>query len=127
MGKVRGKSIKRAARSVIELYFSRINKDFENNLSVVRDVTVTQNKKVRNQIAGFTTHLYKRIQNGVVKGIYIKSHEQEKERKESFIPKEGVLDCETTMVDSVTYAMIKKYEIEGNYVVAGSERAVRSE
>lgn len=127
MGKVRGKPIKRAARSVIELYFSRVNKDFENNLSVVRDVTLTQNKKIRNQIAGYTTHLYKRIQNGVVKGIYIKSHEQEKERKESFIPKEGVLDADKIMVDAVTYAMIKKYDIEGNYVVAGSERTEKTE
>lgn len=123
MGKVRGKSVKRAARSVVELYFSRVNKDFENNLSVVRDVTLTQNKKIRNQIAGYTTHLYKRIQNGVVKGIYIKSHEQEKERKESFIPKVGILDAEKVMVDTTTYSMIKKYDIEGNYVTVGSERA----
>merc|ERR1711911_85853 len=84
MGKVREKSIKRASRSIIEMYSSRINKDFENNLSVVRDVTITQNKKIRNQIAGYTTHLYKRIRKGVVKGIYIKSYEEEKERRESY-------------------------------------------
>lgn len=123
MGKVRGKSVKRAARSIIELYFSRINRDFENNLSVVRDVTITQNKKIRNQIAGYATHLYNRIQKGVVKGIYIKSYEQEKERKESLIPKVGVLDSEKVMVDPVTYSMIKRYNIQGNYVVFGSEQA----
>lgn len=117
MGKVRGKSVKRAARSVIELYFSRINKDFENNLAVVRDVTLTQNKKIRNQIAGYATHLYKRIQKGVVKGIYIKSHEEEKERKESFIPKVGILDVEKLDVDPTTYSMIQKYCIEGNFNV----------
>merc|ERR1711911_138347 len=108
-----GKSIKRASRSIIEMYSSRINKDFENNLSVVRDVTITQNKKIRNQIAGYTTHLYKRIRKGVVKGIYIKSYEEEKERRESLIPKVGVLDCEKVMVDSVTHSMIKKYDIKG--------------
>lgn len=115
MGKVRGKSVKRASRSIVELYFSRVNRDFENNLSVVRDVTITQNKKIRNQVAGYVTHLYKRIQKGVVKGIYIKSHEQEKERKESFIPKVGVLDVEKVTVDPVTFAMIKKYQIQGNF------------
>lgn len=121
MGKIRGRTIKRASRSVIEKYFSRINTDFENNLSVVRDTTVTQNKKIRNQLAGYITHLYKRIQKGDVKGIYIKSHEQEKERKESFIPKVGILDVEKIAVDSVTHAMIKKYDIQGNYIVLGSE------
>lgn len=121
MGKIRGRSIKRAARSVVERYFSRINTDFENNLSVVKDTTVTQNKKVRNQLAGYITHLYKRIQRGDVKGVYIKSHEQEKERKESFIPKVGILDAEKFVVDPVTFAMIKKYDIQGNYVVARSD------
>lgn len=121
MGKVRGRSIKRAARQVVEKYFSRINTDFENNLSVVMDATVTQSKKVRNQLAGYVTHLYKLIQRGSCKGVYIKSHEQEKERKESFIPKVGLLDAEKFVVDSVTFAMIKKYEIQGNFVLANSE------
>lgn len=115
MGKVRGKSVKRAARSVIEQYFSRVNRDFENNLSVVRDVTITQNKKTRNQIAGYVTHLYTRIQKGIVKGIYIKSHEVEKERKESFIPKVGVMDVEKVLVDPITHSMIRRYKISGNY------------
>lgn len=120
MGRIRGKSIKRASKQVLEKYFCRINVDFENNLSVVRDVTITQSKKVRNQIAGYVTHLYKRVQKGAVKGVYIKSHEQEKERKESFIPKEGVLDVEKIMVDPVTNAMITQYGLAGNYAVAGS-------
>ncbi|ELA41386.1 uncharacterized protein VICG_01627 [Vittaforma corneae ATCC 50505] len=123
MGKVRGKSVKRASRSIIEMYFSRVNKDFENNLSVVRDVTITQNKRIRNQIAGYVTRLYNRIQKGVVKGIYIKSHEAEKEMKERFIPKVGVLDVEKVMVDPVTFSMIKKYQIQGNYASVGSERS----
>lgn len=118
MGKVRGRSIKRAARQVVEKYFSRINADFENNLSIVKDATVTQNKKIRNQLAGYITHLYKCIQRGTCKGVYIKSHEQEKERKESFIPKVGILDAEKFIVDSVTYDMIKSYNVEGNYVLA---------
>ncbi len=124
MGKVRGKSVKRASRSIIELYFSRVNKDFENNLSVVRDVTITKNKKIRNQIAGYVTRLYNRIQKGIVKGIYIKSHEVEKERKESFIPKVGVMDVEKVMVDPITYSMIKKYHVNGAYTaIGGSDRS----
>lgn len=123
MGKVRGKSIKRAARTVVELYFSRLNKDFENNLSVVRDVIITPNRKTRNQIAGYATHIYKRVKNGDVKGIYIRSHEQEKEKRENLIPRVGVMDSEKIMVDPVTNSMIKRYNIQGNYVVFGSEHS----
>lgn len=123
MGKVRGKSVKRASRSIVELYFSRVNNDFENNLSVVRDVSSTQNKKIRNQIAGYATYLYKRIQTGVVKGVYIKSYEAEKERKESLIPKVGVLDIEKVLVDKMTNGMIRKYNIPGNYVVSEADQS----
>lgn len=118
MGKIRGRSIKRAARSVVEKYFSRINADFENNLTVVMDTTITQNKKIRNQLAGYITHLYKLIQNGNSKGLYIKSHEEEKERKESFIPQVGILDKDKFEVDKVTYEMLENYEINGNWVLS---------
>ncbi|KAL6121422.1 SSU ribosomal protein S17E [Nucleospora cyclopteri] len=121
MGKIRGKSIKNAAKLVVERHFSRISNDFENNLSVVKDVTVTQNKKTRNQLAGYITHLYKRIQKGVVKGINIKAHEEEKEKRESFIPKVGVMDAEKVVVDRMTLKMIEEYGIEGNYVTAEAD------
>lgn len=116
MGKIRGRAIKSAARQVIEGYFSRINNDFENNLAVVKDVTLTQNKKTRNTLAGYITHLYKRIQKGDVKGVQIKAHEEEKERREAFIPKVGVMDAEAIPVDPTTKRMIEEYNIEGNYV-----------
>lgn len=117
MGKIRGRAIKSAARTVMETYFSRTSNDFVNNLALVKDITVTQNKKTRNVLAGYITHLYKRIHKGDVKGIHIKAHEEEKERKEAFIPKVGVLDEEKITVDAVSKKMIEEYQIEGNYVV----------
>merc|ERR1711973_153461 len=116
MGKIRGRAIKSAAKQVVEGYFSRINNDFENNLAVVKDVTITQNKKTRNTLAGYITHLFKRIQVGDVKGIHIKAHEEEKERKEAFIPKVGVMDVDKVQVDAVSLKMIEEYGIAGNYI-----------
>ncbi|ORD95058.1 SSU ribosomal protein S17E [Enterospora canceri] len=118
MGKIRGRAIKNAAKSVVEKYFSRCSVDFENNLALVKDVTVTQNKKTRNCVAGYITHLIKRIQKGEVKNVHIKAHEEEKERKESFIPSEGVMDVDKMDVDPITLRMLQDYGIMGNYVAA---------
>ncbi|KAM0676989.1 hypothetical protein BDAP_002460 [Binucleata daphniae] len=76
---------------------------------------------MKNKVAGYVTVLMKRIQNGYVKGIYIKKHEEERERKENFIPKKSILDENKVYVDSLTQRMITEYGYIGNYVVDGVE------
>ena len=72
MGRVRTKTVKRASRAIIEKYYPRLTLDFHTNKRICQEVAVIPSKRLRNKIAGFTTHLMKRIQKGPVHGISFK-------------------------------------------------------
>jgi len=72
MGRVRTKTIKKAAKVLIEKYYSKLTSDFHVNKKLLSEVAVIPTKKLRNKVAGFATHLMKRIQKGPVRGISLK-------------------------------------------------------
>ena len=89
MGRVRTKTVKRASRAIIEKYYGKMTKDFHFNKRIIDDIAVIQSKRMRNKIAGYTTHLMKRIEKGPVRGISLKLQEEERERKMDFIPEKS--------------------------------------
>lgn len=59
MGKVRTALVKRTARKLLEMYPDLFTRDFEHNKRVVSQLIEYKSKKLRNQIAGYITHLVK--------------------------------------------------------------------
>ncbi|WIA10381.1 hypothetical protein OEZ86_000523 [Tetradesmus obliquus] len=107
MGRVRTKTVKKASRVIIEKYYNRLTLDFDTNKRVCEEIAIIQSKRLRNKIAGFTTHLMKRIQRGPVRGISLKLQEEERERRMDFVPEESAVNTETIEVDRDTLDMLK--------------------
>lgn len=103
---MRTKTVKKAARLVIEKYYPRLTLDFQCNKRLVAEVAVIPSKRMRNKIAGYTTHLMKRIEKGPVRGISFKLQEEERERKDNYVPEVSVVDTARIEVDAETKQML---------------------
>ena len=108
MGRVRTKTVKRAARKIVESYYTKLTLDYHTNKRLIDEVAEIQTKKLRNRIAGYTTHLMARIQRGPVKGISLKLQEEEREKRMDFIPDKSILDVEKVNLDYDSFGMVQK-------------------
>lgn len=107
MGRVRTKTVKRSARHIVEKYYPKLTMDFQLNKKISDEVAIIPSKRLRNKIAGFVTHLMKRIQKGPVRGISLKLQEAERERRMDFVPEKSEIDVEKIIVDSTAKDMMK--------------------
>ena len=113
MGRVRTKTVKRASRALIEKHYGKLTNDFHVNKRIIDDVAIIQTKRLRNKIAGFTTHLMKRIERGPVRGISLRLQEEERERKMDFIPDKSEIQVANIEVrnDQVLKDLIKSLKV----------------
>ncbi|KAK9471708.1 40S ribosomal protein eS17 [Dipodascopsis tothii] len=112
MGRVRTKTVKKASKAIIERYYPKLTIDFETNKRLTDEIAIISSKRLRNKIAGYTTHLMKRIQRGPVRGISFKLQEEERERKDQYVPEVSALDFRQKSdahldVDADTHDLLK--------------------
>jgi small subunit ribosomal protein S17e len=107
MGRVRTKTVKRAAKVLLEKHYQKLTNDFHINKRILSEVAKVPTKRLRNKIAGFATHLVKRIQKGPVKGISLKVQEEERERRLDWVPKQSEIQTEKVTIDNETSQMLK--------------------
>eukprot|EP00933_Yihiella_yeosuensis_P002852 TRINITY_DN104_c0_g1_i1.p1 TRINITY_DN104_c0_g1~~TRINITY_DN104_c0_g1_i1.p1 ORF type:complete len:131 (+),score=48.05 TRINITY_DN104_c0_g1_i1:84-476(+) len=112
MGRVRTKTVKKAARVIVEKYYAKLTLDFQMNKKIAEEVATIPSKRMRNKIAGFTTHLMKRIQRGPVRGISLKLQEEERERRMEYVPDRSEVDIELIQVDADTRDMLKELDMD---------------
>ena len=76
------------------------------------EVAIIPSKRMRNKIAGYITHLMKRIQRGPVRGISLKLQEEERERRMDFVPEVSAINTEVIEVDTDTRDMLEALDMK---------------
>jgi small subunit ribosomal protein S17e len=81
---------------------------------------------MRNKIAGFTTHLMRRIAKGPVRNISLKLQEEERERRLDFVPEVSALEQETIAIDRETRDLLENMGFGNLNGVVVSDRVDRN-
>merc|ERR1712146_33497 len=121
-------TVKKAARHIVEKCYAKLTLDFQIHKKISEEVASIPSKRLRNKIAGFTTHMMKRIARGPVKGISLKLQEEEREKRLDYIPDISAVDLmieDGIEIDTDTKNMLRNMDMQnlpGLNVVSNKDR-----
>ena len=93
---------------MIEKYYPLLTTDFQINKTFCDEVALIPSKGLRNKIAGFVTHLMKRLDRGIVRGLSIEIKGENSNNKKDSNDTFDELDIENKInVDKETEQMLK--------------------
>merc|ERR1712212_349470 len=110
MGRVRTKTVKKAAKVIIEKYYTKLTLDFDTNKKIIEEIALIPSKSLRNKIAGYATHLMKRLEKSTVRGISIKLQEEEREKRDNYVPEVSELE-KSFEIDPETKDLLKMLDM----------------
>ena len=119
MGRVRTKTVKKAARVIIEKYYTKLTLDFDTNKKIIEEIALIPSKSLRNKIAGYATHLMKRLEKSTVRGISIKLQEEEREKRDNYVPEVSELE-KSFEIDQETKDMLKLLDMSNLSALASN-------
>ncbi len=107
MGRVRTKIVKKTARVIAEKHEAKLTFDFQVNKKITEEVASIPSKRLRNKIAGFVTHLMKRLWKDPVRGISLKLQEEERELRMECVWDRSKVGADVIDIDQDTQEMLK--------------------
>merc|ERR1712135_165844 len=77
---------------------------------ICEEIALIPSKPLRNKIAGFVTHLMKRLEKSTVRGISIKLQEEEREKRDNYVPDVSELE-KPIEIDQETKDLLKMLDM----------------
>jgi len=105
-------AVKKAAKQIIEKHYPYLTNDFQTNKKMCDEIASIPTKRMRNKIAGFLTHLMRRIEKGPVRGISYKLYQEEREKKDQYVPTVSEVRLDEIRIDADTHAMLRAMDFQ---------------
>eukprot|EP00703_Trepomonas_sp_PC1_P005256 JAP91350.1 Ribosomal protein S17 [Trepomonas sp. PC1] len=124
MARVRTKTVKRAARKLVESHYNRFNKSFADNKRAIVDgkLAIIPTKRLRNKIAGYATRLMARLDKGqAIRGVSLKLQQEEREKRDNYVPEKSFFENNFSRCTIEAAEMLKSLGF-GKFVQSKQER-----
>merc|ERR1711924_132231 len=95
----------------VEKYYGKLTLDFQVNKKIAEEVAEIQSKRLRNKIAGFTTHLIAHPEGPGARHL-AQAPGGERERRMEYVPDRSEVDTDQIHIDADTKEMLRDLNMD---------------